>query len=569
MLLRLLLGDSAAAEAIELGVAFLAERCREGSHATLVALLSQAGLTYVGACWKDGMEISGIVFAPPDTKRMRLQLHGPLGRFEYEVPSDGRQFRLPVPHAGSVWSVLLATPSGSTLMSGSPLSFEPLPAVRGSLPLSTARRAVAVVLPVYRGDVQVRACVESVLASLASNRTTARLVVIDDATPEPALSAWLADQAGAGRLTLLRNLYNLGFIDTVNRGLRHCASEDVLLLNADTLVHGNWIDRLAAALDGAPDVAAVSPWSNNGEVTSFPDIGTAAPMPDAALLRAIDTVVAAQRCSDSGADIELPACCGFAMLMGRDAIDHVGVFDGNGLRRGYGEEVDWCLRARAAGYRLLAATGVYVAHAGGVSFGREKMLRVRQNRAVLAARYPDYFDDYQRFLRADPLADVRANLAAALASGSIDAPARALARPAALPAALPRAGLRIAVWRHRAGAAQAPQILRLARLLATRAPALPSLRLLVTGEAVEALWRTGVVDVLPLQADAEPLLDDATLLGLAGCTVVLAEPDLTIPDGVPVVRLDADFDAATWLATWLDTWPSARGIHSHRAPIAP
>ena len=119
---------------------------------------------------------------------------------------------------------------------------------------------VDIIIPVYRDQALVRACIASVLASLAHNRARAELVVIDDASPEPALSSWLAAQAAAGRFTLLRNHCNLGYIDTVNRALRLRPAHDALLLNADTLVQGDWIDRLAAALYSAPDIASVTPW---------------------------------------------------------------------------------------------------------------------------------------------------------------------------------------------------------------------------------------------------------------------------------------------------------------------
>lgn len=553
MLLRVLLAHGATADAIGLGLAFLPERCRDGQHATLVALLHAAGLARFGACWKDAGRIAATVFAPPATPRLRIRVQDEHGHADYDVPADGRRFHLPVARPGGVWSLALALDAETLLLAGSPLSFDapsmPDPPPIDAAPAGAPRRPVAIVLPVYRGLAQVRACIDSVLASLKINRGAARLLVIDDASPEPELSAWLATLADTGRLTLLRNPYNLGFIATVNRGLRHCADADALLLNADTLVHGDWIDRLAAALDAAPDIAAVSPWSNNGEITSYPTIGAAAPMPAPALLARIDKTAATLRRAAGSTDVDLPACCGFAMLMRRAVIDRIGVLDGAALRRGYGEEVDWCLRARAAGYRLLAATGVYVAHAGGVSFRHEKPLRVRQNRAVLGARYPGYFDDYQRFLRHDPLAAMRARLAAALYAAGIAAPAHA--PPPRIPAPLPRAAMRIGVWRYRAGAAYAPQILHLARLLAGRAAqATPPPRLLVLGDAPEALWRTGVVDVLPDQSDADALFDDATLLGLAGCAVLLAAPGAVVPDGLPVVRLTAGFDAAAWLAAW-------------------
>lgn len=554
LMLQAWLASGAAASVAELGPAFLPARCRAGTQASLLALLAQAGVLRTGACWRHGDFIDGMLFdQDPAAAPMQLQASDEHGRFDYAIRPDGARFRIACPRPQGAWSLCLAA-AGTTrpaLLPGSPLVWEAAPAAAAAP--SQGARPVALIIPVYRDRALVRACIASVLASLPHNRSRVELVVIDDASPEPALAAWLDEQAGAGRLTLLRNRANLGFIETVNRGLRLRPAHDALLLNADTLVHGDWIDRLGAALYSAPDIASATPWSNNAEISSFPAIGAGAQAPDAQALSRIDELAAAARRAGLCADEELPSCCGFAMLMRRSAIDSVGLLDGVGLVRGYGEEVDWCLRARSAGLRHLLATGVFVAHAGSVSFRFEKTLRVRQNRQTLAARYPDFYAEYRAFLRDDPLAQARSVLAdALLRTGSAWLSAVTLrmergdAAARALPPPLPSSCTRIAVWRHRMGTPQANQVLALARAMAARGP---GLRLLVVGEASEALWHTGVVDVLPASHwEESALFADAALVGLGACQAILSAPGHDLPPGLPHVRLDARFDAQAWLA---------------------
>lgn len=575
-----------------LGPAFLPARCRDGSHAALAALLRQAGLGALGACWKNGAAIEGVLLPAAGTPaQARLLLSDEHTQYQFQIPADGRRFRLPCPQPDGVWSLSFDTAAGESgplqgapLVFGSPFGppfgspFGPPPGPQaGRAGLSAARaseraeagariearsaapapRMVDIVIPVYSDAARTRACIDSVLASLAQNATPAAVLVVDDASPEPALSAWLDGQAAAGRITLLRNRHNLGFIETCNRAMRRHPGRDIMLLNADTLVHGDWLDRLRAALYSAPDLASVTPWSNNGEISSFPAIANAARGPDAQQLARIDRTAAALRAGGGTGDIELPTCCGFAMLVRRSVLDEIGLLDGVHLVRGYGEEVDWCLRARAAGYRHLLASGVFIAHAGTVSFRFEKTLRVRQNRAVLSARHPRYHDEYDRFLADDPLQAARAALRAALAAQRCPWLAAAMhalhgadepARP--VPAPLPASCLRIGVWQHRAHHRGNGRLLELARLIASR-PQL-SLRLLVIGYASEALWRTGVVDALPSGAGSNhALLGDAALLGMAGCPLVLASPELTTPVGVARVDLDQDFTPQTWLDRWL------------------
>jgi glycosyltransferase involved in cell wall biosynthesis len=85
---------------------------------------------------------------------------------------------------------------------------------------------VDVIVPVYRGLQETRACLESVLANPQS--TKFELIVIDDYSPEAELSAWLEDMAGKNKFTLLKNLSNLGFVQTVNRGMKLHSGMDAL-----------------------------------------------------------------------------------------------------------------------------------------------------------------------------------------------------------------------------------------------------------------------------------------------------------------------------------------------------
>ncbi|MGH8853853.1 MAG: glycosyltransferase family 2 protein [Telluria sp.] len=575
------LKDGGRLDVASLGPAFLPARCRAGRHTSLLPLLRQAGVTHTGACWKDGAAIEAMVFLANAATRATLLLSDETTEYQFEVPGDGTRFRLSPPRPGAVWSVTLLAPDGRRqLLPGSPLAFYDPPAIRSAAAPTeqAATRPVAVVVPVYRELALVRACLDSVRASLALNRTPARIVVVDDASPEPALSSWLDTLAAAGQITLLRNPCNLGFIETVNRGMRVLPDHDVLLLNADTQVHGDWIDRLAAALYAEADVASVTPWTNNGEISSFPVMSQAAPGPDTRELALLDQAAAAVRAAPGGADVELPSCCGFTMLIRRTVLDAIGMLDGSALERGYGEEVDWCMRARAAGWRHLQATGVFVAHAGTVSFRAEKTLRVAQNRSVVAARYPAFYPEFDAFLRDDPLAGARAALDAALRALPAQSPTSGWLRkaetaplsatlpqivakkppPASLPP-LPSSCARVAVWRPGTHAAVARHVLALARMIASR-PQL-RLRLLVLGDASDALWRTGVVDqVPPLKDNATPLLDDLRLLQAAGCATVLATSPAGLPAKMRPVLLDEAFDAGAWLDDWIS--------RNHRAKAA-
>ena len=105
--------------------------------------------------------------------------------------------------------------------------------------------------------------------------------------------------------------------------------------------------------------------------------------------------------------VDVPVGNGFCLYIRRNCLDLIGGFDDLAFGRGYSEEVDFCQRAREHGFRLLCATGVFVGHVGGVSFGQEAEPRKRRARDKIRARYPNYFDDIKQFIDKDPMRSIR------------------------------------------------------------------------------------------------------------------------------------------------------------------
>ncbi|NND68154.1 MAG: glycosyltransferase, partial [Halioglobus sp.] len=132
-------------------------------------------------------------------------------------------------------------------------------------------RNVDVVIPVYDGLEETRACLETVRQTVT--HAWARVIVINDFSPNPEITAYLRkEQAERGGFVLLENEANLGFVASANRGMLYDPQRDVLLLNSDVEVAGNWVERLREAAYHHDRVASVTPFSNNATVCSFPNM---------------------------------------------------------------------------------------------------------------------------------------------------------------------------------------------------------------------------------------------------------------------------------------------------------
>lgn len=287
-------------------------------------------------------------------------------------------------------------------------------------PAPLPERDATLILPVYNAfDL-----LPEVLTRIASHSGTRwRLLVIDDASPDPQVRPFLRDWcAGHSHVTLLENAENLGFIGTVNRGfaeaLAQWPDDPVVLINADALVPEAWLPRLLAPLS-EPDVASVTPMSNDAEIFTVPVICQRNDLAPGEA-DALDLVAAG---FDPKAGLAaVPTGVGFCMALAPRFLGQLPAFD-TIFGRGYGEENDWCRKVEALGGRHLCAPNLFVEHRGGQSFGSaDKQRLLERNLRILSGRYPGYDAEVQEFIRRDPLNTPRLALGLALAAQRQDGP---------------------------------------------------------------------------------------------------------------------------------------------------
>ena len=303
-------------------------------------------------------------------------------------------------------------PDGSELL-GSPLDPQAeLAAIAAACPVakirtnshgSRRRCHVDVVIAVHDGADHALACLDSVLPTLPR---TGRLIVVDDASQDRALRTALAALARQGRITLIRHRKNRGFPASANAGIQAAVGHDVVLLNSDTLVAPGWLEELRQIAYSAPDVGTVTPFSNDATLLSYP--GAAGnEVPSLAATRRLDALA---RGANGGKAVVIPVGVGFCLYIRRACLDAVGLLRAELFAQGYGEENDFCLRARSKGWRNLAAPGAFVAHVGGGSFGTAALHLQNRNQALLQRLHPGYAELIEAFARADPLWRARRRL---------------------------------------------------------------------------------------------------------------------------------------------------------------
>lgn len=258
--------------------------------------------------------------------------------------------------------------------------------------------SVDVVVPVYRGYDDTLACIYSVLKSDIA--TPYRLIAIDDESPEPGLSQRLHELAEFGLLVLLSNQRNVGFVQSANRGMSLSKKRDVVLLNSDTVVYGNWLDRLRWHSRSHERVATVTPFSNNATIFSYPHV-----LQNNRHRLELDFPELARIFNEANDrnNLDVPTGVGFCFYITRNSLEELGGFDERLFGRGYGEENDFCMRAQGAAWRNLAALDVFVRHTGERSFGMEADEGKNRGLAQLTRVFPHYQRLIREYTEVDPL----------------------------------------------------------------------------------------------------------------------------------------------------------------------
>jgi GT2 family glycosyltransferase len=264
---------------------------------------------------------------------------------------------------------------------------------------------VVIIVPVYRNLEVTRNCLESVMASDLPEHAT--IIVIDDNSPEEAVSAYCQELTGRFSIQLLVNDENLGFVGTVNRGFALGIDADIILLNSDTVVSNDWVQRLQACAYREDNIGTVTPFSNNGTICSYPVFPISNSLPTQWNAEELDRVF---QSGNSKSHCEIPTAVGFCMYIKRSCLNATGTFDEEAFGQGYGEECDFSLRASAKGWKHVIAADVFVYHEGAASFASESTDRKRLADTIMNKLHPNYHTLISEFITRDPLYIFRKNV---------------------------------------------------------------------------------------------------------------------------------------------------------------
>ena len=259
-----------------------------------------------------------------------------------------------------------------------------------------------VIIPIYKAPEWVKLCVYSLFVN-TDPKTLGKVYLINDCDDEFTINCLNNLKAKYGKkIVIKQNEKNLGFVKTVNRGLKLSIAECVLLLNSDCLLSKNTIEKLVTHLEKDPKIGLICPLASNAANLSIP-------IPEGWNYTQIDNLLEKHFL---GKSFDACTIVGNCLMITRKCLDEVGNLD-EAYGTGYGEETDYQFKAMQKGFKAKVAIDTYVFHKAEASFGtsKEKQARLQKNRDLFFSRWgAQYKAELAKYEKNNPIDYINSHL---------------------------------------------------------------------------------------------------------------------------------------------------------------
>jgi GT2 family glycosyltransferase len=259
---------------------------------------------------------------------------------------------------------------------------------------------LSIIIPARSNAGGTAQCLASVLYSLATLRLDCELVLIDDASEreQGLLEVFLKHRPGAPqhRFVITRSNKHQHYTGVFSIGLHLATGDNVVFISNDMLVTPTFLTGLLGVSALKAEFGIIRGTSNY--VDSHPEHIVPAP-PEAKSYKDLETFSRAQLDREGLAYTEDRELSGDAVLVKRRVIERIGVLD---LRFfGYFGDIDFGMRAHAAGFKLICAKGAWLFHGGAGHIkhdNRGAEVAYTERKALVESAYQAFREKWDRTL---------------------------------------------------------------------------------------------------------------------------------------------------------------------------
>lgn len=228
-------------------------------------------------------------------------------------------------------------------------------------------RPVSIIIVNYNGGPLLH---EAVAAALSSS-IPVEVLISDNGSTDGSLNAVYQTFGKDRRVHIISNGSNLGFSRANNIALKQAQGHYVLHLNPDCIIQTDTLSQMLDIMDTNPDAGMAGCLIRNPDGTEQPGCRRAVPTPWRTFVRVLHlnklfpnnpkfrTFLLHQEPLPSDPDT-VEAISGAFMLVRREAMEQVGLLDDNYFM--HCEDIDWCMRFRQAGWKIVFVPNVEVLH---------------------------------------------------------------------------------------------------------------------------------------------------------------------------------------------------------------
>jgi len=224
-------------------------------------------------------------------------------------------------------------------------------------------------------------CLASLIKDL--NRTDLKVTVIDNGSPDDSAQLQTEYTRQYSEIQSVILPKNLGFAGGMNHGVSLEDSEWVLLLGSDTILSLHALDILYHHLQGLDaKIGIVGPVTNEAGTTQKLDI-------DAQLPKDIFKEFQERFPETTNLEIPIYRADFFCVAIRKSLWDQLNGLDLS-YGRGYYEDIDFCIRSQALGFKGVMLEDMFVYHAGSVSFKSdpEQKKLIKNNKKIFVKKFP-------------------------------------------------------------------------------------------------------------------------------------------------------------------------------------
>lgn len=239
--------------------------------------------------------------------------------------------------------------------------------------------------------------VECLRSVYASTQVALEVFVVDNCSTDDSVQRVRSQFPQAH---LIETAENRGYAYANNLALKLARGEFVVLLNPDTTVPPDGLAQIGAFMRHYPQVGVVGPKLVRQDGSLDLACRRSFPTPEVSFYRMLGLSKLFPRSRrfgqynltylDPDELCEVDSVCGAFMMVRRDAMEKVGLLDESFFM--YGEDLDWALRFKQMGWRVVYNPGVVVKHYKGESSKQSKRKTVPEFYRAMQIFYKKHYE---------------------------------------------------------------------------------------------------------------------------------------------------------------------------------